>query len=58
MASSGLTQQQRLEQWEAWMHHVPRAKRRDTDRRRVARLFARMAGAVRAAVGQARRALS
>lgn len=36
MASSGLTQQQRLEQWEAWMHHVPRARRRETDRRRSA----------------------
>jgi hypothetical protein len=58
MASSGLTQQQRLEQWEAWMHHVPRARRRETDHRRLGRLFTQIAGAVRAALGQARRALS
>ena len=28
MASSGLTQKERLEQWETWMRQVPRARRR------------------------------
>jgi hypothetical protein len=58
MASGGLTQQQRLEQWQAWMNHVPRAKRRETDRRRLARVFTQTACALQAARGQVQRSLS
>jgi hypothetical protein len=55
MASVGLTQKQRLEQWEAWMRQIPRAKRRQAERERRTRLHTQITGATRTALDLPRR---
>jgi hypothetical protein len=55
MASAGLTQKQRLDQWEAWMRQIPRARRRQSERNRRTRLRTQITGATRTTLDLPRR---